>query len=131
MSPTPAHTEEAVRPNSPLAVDSHAERTSRVPPWVPVDIRDQLDIDELARLDSRGEEERRRLERDLGAFVAAYQRGEHSQPHPLSGKRQLCALYQAAPLAPEQLRRLGEAEARVHGAVFVAYASPLRSSVGR
>ena len=79
---------------------------------------------ELARLDHHGEQERRRLEHDLGAFVAAYQRQVY-RPHP-PGKQQLCSLFAAAALRPAELCRLEEAEARVSGVVFVAYASPLR-----
>lgn len=104
--------------------DAAFDGPHHVPGWVPADVRPRLDLAELARLDRRGVDECRRLEQDLGAFVAAYRRQGHAPPPP--GKEQLCSLFEAAPLAPAQLGRIEEAEARVPGVVFVAYASPLR-----
>lgn len=109
----------------PRATDREPQHLTEalIPHWVPADVREHLDVAELAGRNAIVEAERWRLERALGLFIAAYRAGVDLSSR--SG-RQLCSLFEAAPLTAAQLCHLIKAEARLEGVVFVAYASPLR-----
>ena len=89
-----------------------------VPAWVPPELRQSMDLDELAsEIDVLSE--RDRLEAALGVHVAAYAASARGEPHGL------CATFHWAELNPAQLAQLRDAESRFPEALFVAYARPL------
>jgi hypothetical protein len=95
-----------------------------MPPWIPRDNPTVVDAREFAQARQDVEHERRHLERQLDLHVAAYDRS--AKPT----RNGLCSVYQVASLSGLQLRSLQQAEARLVGVAFVAYAKPLRRREG-
>jgi hypothetical protein len=95
-----------------------------VPRWIPGRMRSRLDLGELAPLDSDRAAEIDRLQRAIGANVAAYRAGARGRPHGL------CLTYKTARLTPENEARLAAAEAAHPDLVLVAYARPLQRHAG-
>lgn len=88
---------------------------------MPDDLVGDLDDEELAPLSPDLDEERRSLEQLTRCHVAAYLEGVHTARE---GQRQLCSLLLVARLDADGLSRIGMAESRHRGIVFVAYARP-------
>jgi hypothetical protein len=102
----------------------HALQSAAVPPWVPTEMRTQLDLSELAAADPLLHQECARLGALLGANVAAYRRGAEGRPGGL------CSYYRAMDLIPTQVSELAGAELRFPEVLFVAYRSPLERQQG-
>jgi hypothetical protein len=83
-------------------------------------MRARIDLSELATLDTVGAAQLDRLQRLIGASVAAYRAGARGRP------QGLCLTYRAASLTPEDEARLAAAEEALPGVVLVAYARPLQ-----
>jgi hypothetical protein len=83
-------------------------------------MRSRLDLSELATLDAATTDGIRRLQRLIGASVAAYRVGARGRRHGL------CLAYEAATLTPLQMARLAAEEAAHPDIVLVAYTRPLR-----
>jgi hypothetical protein len=90
-----------------------------VPPWVPDDMLEELDLSELAAGRPELHAECARLGALLGAHIAAYRRNAHGRP------RGLCSYYRVMDLVPSQVGELTSAEQAFPEVVFVAYRSPL------
>ena len=87
---------------------------------MPRDLVATVDTREFAIAHPDVERERRRLERQLDLYVAAYDRSTK----PI--RNGLCSVYQVAELSAVQLRAIRDAEGRFAGVAFVAYVKPLR-----
>ena len=95
------------------------EREAAIPSWIPVAMRSQLDLEELAPFSPEMLRERRQLEDELGINVAAY------RAHACGRPNGLCIVYETATLGEAEVTRLKEAEAAVPGVVFVGFRKPL------
>jgi uncharacterized protein (TIGR00290 family) len=125
MFPQPLHVQPGaiVERGGFVFVDLHGTEATgsaprTLPPWIPESLRDRIDLRELIH-DAEALREGDCLERELGCHVAAYDRQAKGM------SRGLCEVFRSAELPDAAVKRLAEAERRIPGALFVAYAKPL------
>ena len=94
------------------------------PAWVPPEIRDFVNLSELAEPNDQLIETANDLGRQLGKNIAIYKRFEFCKSEKVPNG--LCSIYQAATLDGGQLLKLQEMEQKLKDYRIVAYTNPLR-----
>lgn len=98
------------------------------PAWVPQELRDTIDLTELAEPSEQIIKEANNLMKKLEVNIAIYKGPSYT---PKGRPNGLCSIFKSAELQSEQLECLYKAERKLKNYVVVAYTNPLQYHIPR